>query len=144
MQARIEEMKAQRIAIIEENERKQTLIQEYRELKIELDNLTEEGMLLDTTINNMMDISSSVIDDELSPVKSPSTIAEFQETKEEIKKMIEAKKEENKRKQALIQEFRKAEEELQRVQNETEQLDSEIESIFNQNSNSKVKKLGEL
>lgn len=142
MQARIEEMKAQRLAIIEENERKQALIQEYRELKIELDNLTEEGILLDTTINNMMGISASVIDDEISLVKSPSTIAEFQETKEEIKKMIEEKREENKRKQALIQEYRKVEEQLHNVQLESAELDSEITSIFNQN-NVKVKKIGE-
>lgn len=92
MQARIEEMKAKKQTIEEENTRKRLLIEEYRKLKIELDSLIEEEMLLDTTINNIIGISTSVIDDEISPVKSPSTVSEFQESKDELKKIIDEKR----------------------------------------------------
>ena len=62
---------------------------------------------------------------------------------QQISQAIEEKKEENERKKALIEEFRQIEEELKTVQREKEELDSEIESIFNHDPQDKVKKIGE-
>lgn len=53
------------------------------------------------------------------------------------------KGEENERKKALIQEFRDVEKELETLQSESEELDSQITSIFNHNEEDKVKKIGE-
>ncbi|MBR3230019.1 MAG: Helicase associated domain protein [Bacilli bacterium] len=140
MQARIEEMRAKKQAITEENESKRLLIEEYRDkLLHELDSLIQESMQLDIEINSIIGINNSIEAEEIS-----QTSGESQETAEQIKQQIEEITEENERKKVLIQEYRKVEEELKRVQNESEELDSQITFISNQTDESKVKKLGEL
>ena len=141
MESRIQEMKSQKQAIVEENTRKEELINEYRELKSKLDDLINESIKLDEIIQDLIGISSVTKIEEQTFIKVPLTIAELQEIKDKTKQMLDEKTEENKRKQKLIKEFRDEERDLKQAQKEGEELDTEICSIFNQNDN-KVKKIG--
>ena len=142
MESRIQEMKSQKQAIVEENTRKEELINEYRELKSKLDDLINESIKLDEIIQDLIGISSVTKIEEQTFIKVPLTIAELQEIKDKTKQMLDEKTEENKRKQKLIKEFRDEERDLKQAQKEGEELDTEICSIFNQNDN-KVKKIGD-
>ena len=143
METRIKEMQAKRMSIIEENQRKQKLIDEYKKLIDDLDTLRLEGMELDDIINSLLGIDHSyTFDEEMVLPQGPLTVDDYEQTREKLAQMIENQQEANERKQAQIEEYRKAEAELQSEQETSRELDSQFETLFKTND-SRQKKIGE-
>ena len=139
MRKRIDQMKSQRSDLLSENERKRKLIEKYyRKLVSELKELTEKGLELDGIINGLLGIENAEENVELNLSKTLDDT-----TGELLYSEISKKREDNQRKQELIDEFRKAETELNKVRDESDKLDYELSSLLTP-SNDHVKKRGDL
>lgn len=142
MRKRIEEMKSRKKSISSENYRKKKLIKEYRELAAEFEGVTMRGLELDNVINSLLGIENVREIEETRPSYETIVLDDIETAKEILAEEISKKREDNGRKQELINEFIKVEKQLNNVQSESDKLDSQIASMLTPN-NIHIKKRGE-